>query len=593
MVGLTRELVCMRVTIPDETGLLFSIPIAKFKPLINKNEEINFQLIGYPLCESIKNTRITFSFVYNFPAITINGSNFSTIVPYSTTLTNSDGEKILTYCVLYLKINDETGDLCFYDAFYKGDLVLNEDLLPGCEQNYCKQFVPFYSSMLLGNPKDEYDIDMEDEKYTIIVDPLTNTPQQVISRFDYFCPDNPNYPRITGQEVKDLGFASAQDLILQASYIDGQFVPRQSNEYTNLVSESKQLFNQIRQIDFSVSKNKIFNMIFNNDTPLDDVRSEYNEIISSRRIFIDRISQIQSQMHTMRLEKEKNDMISYYQDHVFKNYTAACLLIKDENEYLREWVDHYLNIGVDHLYIYDNDSAISIQEEINGYGKEIADKCTIIQWSPGQYTHMQYDAYANCLREYGDDCRWIGFFDTDEFFELPENHTNINEFLKEYEEYFCVWFPWEVRNANGNVNKPTGKQAENYLTPVKDMTGLFGKVFVQPYRTEQMYVHLASPKFSFDYAVSSNKEKHFRNYPLWINKYEENILDLEIYEYGKVVHYYTRSLEEWCTKITRGSSDPNYLRRFNIFFAYNPDLEYMKHDENIRNHYLGTSQGYK
>jgi hypothetical protein len=37
---------------------------------------------------------------------------------------------------------------------------------------------------------------------------------------------------------------------------------------------------------------------------------------------------------------------------------AICLIIKDENEYLQEWMDYHRKVGVSHFYIYDNNSKL-------------------------------------------------------------------------------------------------------------------------------------------------------------------------------------------------------------------------------------------
>ena len=34
--------------------------------------------------------------------------------------------------------------------------------------------------------------------------------------------------------------------------------------------------------------------------------------------------------------------------------TALCAIAKNENLYIREWVEHYKNIGVSKIFLYDN-----------------------------------------------------------------------------------------------------------------------------------------------------------------------------------------------------------------------------------------------
>lgn len=38
-------------------------------------------------------------------------------------------------------------------------------------------------------------------------------------------------------------------------------------------------------------------------------------------------------------------------------------------------------------------------------------------------------------------------------------------------------------------------------------------------------------------------------------------------------HYYTKSYEEWMKKISRGTCDPYFCRKYQEFFKHNPDLE--------------------
>jgi hypothetical protein len=45
--------------------------------------------------------------------------------------------------------------------------------------------------------------------------------------------------------------------------------------------------------------------------------------------------------------------------------TSICLIIKDENDYINEWLDWHLKVGFEHFYIYDNGSKIAIKDSVN------------------------------------------------------------------------------------------------------------------------------------------------------------------------------------------------------------------------------------
>ena len=46
------------------------------------------------------------------------------------------------------------------------------------------------------------------------------------------------------------------------------------------------------------------------------------------------------------------------------HYLAAAVRVKDEARFLPEWIVHHLNLGIEHFYIYDNDSTDGTREAI-------------------------------------------------------------------------------------------------------------------------------------------------------------------------------------------------------------------------------------
>lgn len=103
--------------------------------------------------------------------------------------------------------------------------------------------------------------------------------------------------------------------------------------------------------------------------------------------------------------------------------TAICLLHKDENRFLSEWVFHHLACGFDHVFIYDNNSVI-VPYFFSG-------KVTVINWNdnkPGK----QVRAYNHFVEKKSTDYDWVCFADTDEFLTLVK-HKNVKDLLKDYD----------------------------------------------------------------------------------------------------------------------------------------------------------------
>lgn len=205
---------------------------------------------------------------------------------------------------------------------------------------------------------------------------------------------------------------------------------------------------------------------------------------------------------------------------------------------------------------------------------------------------MQYNCYNNCLKQFGKETFWIGFVDTDELLEFQNKDMTIKKYLQEYEDNAILWIPWKVYNADSAIKKVSGSMKKRFNKIVCDPKGFFGKVFLQPHRTKRMYVHLAIGKNNeFDYVVNQQHKKHYTNFGRNLYNYMHHECQ-NLYPEVWINHYVTRSYEEWCEKMSRGSCDPNFRKKFNEFFAYNPEMSYLKDRPEVQE-LLGTEQPYE
>ena len=89
---------------------------------------------------------------------------------------------------------------------------------------------------------------------------------------------------------------------------------------------------------------------------------------------------------------------------------AVVAIIKNEGDYLREWLDYHLLAGVDHFYLYDNDSTDNQAEVAKPY----------VEAGLAEYFHvpgklMQYVVYNDAVKRFKFRCRYMAFIDADEF----------------------------------------------------------------------------------------------------------------------------------------------------------------------------------
>ena len=50
-----------------------------------------------------------------------------------------------------------------------------------------------------------------------------------------------------------------------------------------------------------------------------------------------------------------------------KHRVALCLIFKNEAPFLKEWLDYHLALGVDHFYLYNNNSDDDFREVLRPY----------------------------------------------------------------------------------------------------------------------------------------------------------------------------------------------------------------------------------
>ncbi|MHC1782816.1 MAG: glycosyltransferase family 92 protein [Anaerolineaceae bacterium] len=235
------------------------------------------------------------------------------------------------------------------------------------------------------------------------------------------------------------------------------------------------------------------------------------------------------------------------------DYLDLCLIAKNEDDYLQEWVDYHILLGVEHFYIYDNDSAVSIRKTLEDY--ILAGWVSIIDiHGPKQ----QMYAYDHCLRTFGKLSRWIGFIDTDEFF-VPKTTASLPELLEPYEACAGLAVSSLFFGSGKNKKKPACGQIAAYRqrTPTQFGMNRLVKSIMQPSKTLMpMSPHLFFSQGE-DYIVNENFQKVYTQYfPHHSEKIQLN-------------HYFTRSYEEITEKLKRGRGDAGTAYRNSRFDTVN------------------------
>ena len=155
-----------------------------------------------------------------------------------------------------------------------------------------------------------------------------------------------------------------------------------------------------------------------------------------------------------------------------KYEVAICGLFKNEARFLSEWINYHLSIGVDHFYMYNNNSDDNYLQVLSKYIESgIVD---LIDW-PQKYPQMP--AYTDCYTKYRTESKWIGFIDLDEFV-CPKYEYDIKEWLAKYNNYPSVLLYWKSFGTGGNLKHDDNKFVIEQYTQCFPKLMNMGKLFL-------------------------------------------------------------------------------------------------------------------
>lgn len=142
----------------------------------------------------------------------------------------------------------------------------------------------------------------------------------------------------------------------------------------------------------------------------------------------------------------------------YKYNICICAIFKNESIFLKEWINFHILIGVDHFYLYNNNSDDDYKEIL----KPFIDNniVTLIDWPHDQ---PQMKAYQHCYKTTRKLTQWLTFIDIDEFI-CPNSVDNIKDWLRKYKTYHSVAVYWTQFGSSGIINHDKSKTViEQYV----------------------------------------------------------------------------------------------------------------------------------
>ena len=130
---------------------------------------------------------------------------------------------------------------------------------------------------------------------------------------------------------------------------------------------------------------------------------------------------------------------------------VVCAIAKNEHLYINEWVNHYLKMGFDTIYLFDNDNLDSERVE-NFIDSNLLKQVEIIDYRGVKKHHLQHYVYNWFYKHYERTFDWVMFVDIDEFL---VGIDNIKDFLKRpvFNWYDQIRIKWRLFGDDNIIDR--------------------------------------------------------------------------------------------------------------------------------------------
>lgn len=222
---------------------------------------------------------------------------------------------------------------------------------------------------------------------------------------------------------------------------------------------------------------------------------------------------------------------------------AVVGIMKCEAPYLKEWLDYHLAAGVDHFFIYDNDSPDNQKEIAEPYVRK-----GLVDYLPFHGRAIQIPAYNDALDRFRDTCRLIAFIDGDEFI-FPKTGQSIvqtvDDIFNENPKASALAIHWQHFGSNGQEKADYSRGVLDRFTqraPAdwignKVVKPIFKPQFALPFRNVHI-ISFSNAAYTIDESGKRVSGPHVN--PIHADKIVIN-------------HYHCKSREEYAQRKIRGS----------------------------------------
>lgn len=255
--------------------------------------------------------------------------------------------------------------------------------------------------------------------------------------------------------------------------------------------------------------------------------------------------------------------------------TALIVIGRQENRYCREFIEHHLKVGIDHIFVLDNNR--QGEDHFEDVLQDFIDAGKVTIKDYRDRVLVQFQAYTETYNRHRFEYDWIGIWDFDEFIDIRTG--DLESFLTDRQSN-CVLINWECYGDNGLVkydDRPVMRRFKERL-PID-----LHVQYPDHVENEHIKCFIRGGLIDVKYTVNPHLPAGCGTYET-ADRIPCKASALQPFSDKTAVlrHYITKTAEEWVDKFRRGGCDRQcdmwQAQYYDRFFKYN---ERTKAKENI------------
>ena len=222
---------------------------------------------------------------------------------------------------------------------------------------------------------------------------------------------------------------------------------------------------------------------------------------------------------------------------------AVCTMGKNENLYVKEFIEYYMRIGIDHIFIYD-DNEEKDEKIFNYIVQNYRNNVTIYETKKLHINNQSY-AFNDCYNNNINNFDWFIMIDMDEFLYIVDDTLKGYLTKKRFNKCDFIKVNWVLAKDNGLIYYDPRPLFERFKPPYIESE--FVKSIIRGNISDlKFWVH--SPYISPKRNITCNnigKRIYYKNMNF------ETIKPINIKK-AYIIHFRYKSTEELVNKIKRG-----------------------------------------